>query len=111
MDTRTAPPAIPHGPTYQQGVGPLGVDLATLADLPNDLRRRTMEALSGLESAIAVGDPDASAKATQTLTAIIAEIQAIKTSNDTTKLFAAAPRVSGTHAVIREFAKRAGVTA
>jgi hypothetical protein len=105
MDTKTAKPNIPTGQRNAPGVGPLGVDLATLADLPNDLRGRAIAALEELEASIRGGNPDRSAKATQTLTAIMAEIQDAKASAETTKMFSGA---RGTTVTPRTLTKLAG---
>jgi phage-related protein len=88
----------------------MGVDLAALADLPQDLRRRALNALAELEAAVKLGDPDASAKPTQELAAIIGEIQDTKAQAATNKLFGG-QRIQGTRAVMETFAKRAGVRA
>ncbi|HEX3430491.1 MAG TPA: hypothetical protein VHT03_06350 [Rhizomicrobium sp.] len=87
MDTRTTQPNIPTTAREPHSVGPLGVDLAMLADLPNDLRGRAIAALEELAAAVSAGNPDRSAKATQKLTAIIAEIQDAKASAESTKAF------------------------
>lgn len=97
--------------TQTKGVGPMGVDLNTLADLPQGLRGRAIKALQDLQDAVALGDPDAATGPTAELTAIIGEIQDAKAQADTTKLFTGAPAALGTHDVARFFAKRAGVTA
>ena len=93
------------------GIGPMGVDLAALSDLPQDLRRRAIVALQNLQDAVALGDPDKASGPTAELTAIIAEIQEAKAQAATNKLFGAAPRVHGTHAVAKFFAERAGIKA
>lgn len=110
MDTRTLDPGLPKGPAYPKGTGPMGVDLNTLADLPQDLRGRAIKALQDLQDAVALGDPDKSAAATTELTAIIGEIQQAKANENTNKLFGG-QRISGTRGVMEAFAKRAGVAA
>lgn len=110
MDTRTPQSALPKGPAYPPGVGPMGVDLNTLADLPQDLRGRAIKALQDLQDAVALGDPDKATAPTAELTAIIAEIQQAKASENTNKLFGG-QRVQGTRGVMEAFAKRAGVAA
>lgn len=90
VDTRTTQPNIPTTAREPHSVGPLGVDLTTLVDLPNDLRGRAIAALEELDAAVRAGNPDRSAKATQKLTAIIGEIQNAKASAETTKMLAGA---------------------
>jgi hypothetical protein len=93
-----------------KNLGPMGVDLATLEDLPQDLRRRALNALAELEAAVKLGDPDKATAPTVELTSIIAEIQDAKTQAATNKLFGG-QRVQGTRDVMETLAKRAGVRA
>jgi hypothetical protein len=99
----------PAAPTT--GLGPMGVDLSTLADLPQDLRRRTIEALADFETALTTSDPDLSAKATEALTGIYSEVQRIRADGMTTKIFAGVPRAHGSRGVMDALAKRAGIGA
>jgi hypothetical protein len=109
MSAPTKDTGLPKGPTYPPGVGPMGIDFASLADLPQELRGRAITALQDLQDAIALNDPNASTKATTELAAIIGELQRAKADAMTTKIFADVPRVHGTHAVAKFFAERAGV--
>ena len=111
MDTQTQKPGIANGPTYPQGVGPMGVSMDGLANLPQDLRRRALEALTDLETAIAQSNPDLSADATQRLTGVYSEICRLRADKMMTSIFADVPRASGTHNVMKFFAHRAGVKA
>jgi hypothetical protein len=100
---------LPNGPTYPQGVGPMGVDLSTLTDLPNDLRQRTIAALTDFETALTTSDPALSAKASAALTVIYSEVQHIRANEMTTKIFAGIPRAHGSRGIMDALAKRAGV--
>jgi hypothetical protein len=106
MDTKTAMPGLTNGPQYPAGVGPLGVDLAALRDLPQGLRGRAIAALQQLEAAIALSDPDKSTAATTELVSIIAEIQAARAVAD--KMLGG-ERLQGARGAMRKFAQRAGV--
>lgn len=111
MSAQTKDTGLPKGPTYPPGVGPMGIDFASLADLPQELRGRAIKALQDLQDAIALNDPDASTAATTELAAIIGELQQAKANAMTTKIFADVPRAHGTRDVMELFADRAGVKA
>jgi hypothetical protein len=100
---------LPKGPTYPQGVGPMGVDLSTLTDLPQDLRQRTIAALTDFETALTTSDPDLSAKASAALTGIYSEVMRLRGDQMTTKIFADVPRAHGSRGIMDALAKRAGI--
>jgi hypothetical protein len=65
--------------------GPFGVDAAALADLPNDLRRRVLEALSEADTAMRSGDEDRMTNATTRVNQLHAEVQDWRAGHTVTK--------------------------
>lgn len=63
------------GNKYPASSNVLGVDLSTLADLPQDLRRRAIQALEALADARSEGNAQAESTAAATLAEIIGEIE------------------------------------
>lgn len=82
--------------------GPFGVDAAALADLPNDLRRRVLEALSEADTAMRSGDEDRMTNATTRVNQLHGEVQNWRASNGVTKA------IKATHSA-RPIRKRADV--
>jgi len=108
VDTKTTKPNIPNGPTYPPGVGPLGVDLSDLADLPNDLRGRIIAALEEAAAALSSGDEARQTAATTRVTELVGEVQDFKNGRDVHKFFANMHGATKRGDVMRKFATRAG---
>lgn len=103
-------PRPADGNQYPAGVGPLGVDLALLARLPQDLRRRVIDGLEALDAAMRQGNKAAEDTAAAALAALVGEIQSLNAEIDARKFFAGAlAKPQGTRDVMQAFAKRAGV--
>jgi len=91
------------GPQYPAGIGPLGVDLAVLADLSQELRGKVIAALETLADARTKGNKQVEDTAAAALTELIGEIQNQKNAADVGKIFKALrhPNLGRTMGAIR----------
>lgn len=99
-------------PLYKAATRPsttFGMNLEFLADLPQDLRRRIIDALTEADEAMKSGDDGRITEVTRLVTDLHRQVQEFRADQAARKAFAAPPAARG-HDAIRYFAKRAGMS-
>jgi hypothetical protein len=87
-------------------IGPLGVDEAALAELPQGLRGEVIDALVEARAAMQTADEKRQTDATARVTDVHARVQAWRAERGTRKYFATMTPVRGAHAIFDTLAKR-----